>query len=217
MFLWVSFFSGNRCHFLSQMSLHVTISSHSLLFRQQQAGSPNDASFGLTKVSFYFLNSFSLIYISIVTSTHTLHTLHERWTTPPRCHVITEGKDWWWIVGPSDGPRYVFFRLLFVFTNNYLLSIRHQAHRPADPTHTHRPHPRSIRESVGSFSTHTADTAHPRCKRESVDRFCMTLDPRTPPSLQTRVGGVLSYILDHRNRPKRTPFGPIYLFFYINS
>jgi hypothetical protein len=79
------------------------------------------------------------------------------------------------------------------------LVILHTAHprckrEPVGRIYTHRPHPRSKRESVGSFSTHTAHTAHPRCKRESVDRFCTTSDPRTPPSLQTRVGGVLSYI-----------------------
>ena len=122
-----------------------------------------------------------------------------------------------------------FFSCLSYFFTNIYIFTRHQAHGPTLATRAsrwavftchqaHGPHPCSKRESVGSPSTHMAYTAHPRCKRESVDRFCMTLDPRTPPSLQTRVGGVLSYILDHQNRPKRTPFGPmyfVYIFIYI--
>ena len=45
---------------------------------------------------------------------------------------------------------------------------------------THRPHPRYKRESVGSFLILRHDVA---CK----------YDPQTPPSLQTRVGGVVFY------------------------
>jgi hypothetical protein len=56
-----------------------------------------------------------------------------------------------------------------------------------------QPHPRSKSKSVGLFLEYFHTTTHPgpypRCKRESVGCFYATT---TPPSLQKRVGGVIS-------------------------
>ena len=56
---------------------------------------------------------------------------------------------------------------------------------------THRPHPRYKCESVGFFLTLQHDD--------------MQNNPQTPPSLQTRVGGVVSYLTTCKYNPQTPP------------
>jgi hypothetical protein len=94
------------------------------------------------------------------------------------------------------GPRYVLFLFSLLYLLKYInIEITHHHY---DTTTTHRPHPRSKRESVGFFlslygptlaanasrwglfTLFTFITAHPRYKRESVGRFHASSDTWTP-------------------------------------
>ena len=105
------------------------------------------------------------------------------------------------VVGPNYGRLgqvwFFFFFQSSLFTNIYLLFTRQQAYGPTLAS-------KASRWAVLWLTNSTLATiaswwgflllfnirTHPRYKRESVGRFHTRNHPRTPPSLQTRVGGV---------------------------
>ena len=163
---------------------------------------------------FYFIISFYFIFVYLFINTSESQQL-EQW--PPRrsknsYHTTNTATDttgiagvgWgldegcWWIglekggrwAGDGQGSRRDTSRALVCFFFylkpflNLLIHIFYISYRLQYMETTHRPHPRYKHESVGLFLTLRHDD--------------MQNNPQTPPSLQTRVGGVVSYLTTWR-------------------